>query len=265
MLHDKVVAITGAGRGLGRAYAISVAAAGAKVLLNDVVGASGVVEEIRRAGGAAAALDLEIGTPAAGEQLIDACVDTFGRIDGLINNAGLCHLKLSWEENPDDAERIIRVNLFGTIHCAVAAMKRMRLAGSGVIINIGSGAMLGMAEMSAYGCSKAAVLNLTVTWAKELEGTGVRVHAISPTARTPMNLASAPQYFLEHGPELVAPLAVFLLSDRAAPLNGKMIRLDRGRLSFFEPGNYGPVLGESLNWTNDALEAALMPGASIRP
>lgn len=262
-LAGKAVAITGAGQGLGRAYALAVAAAGGRVLVNDanLANAKSVATEIEASGGEAATSGEAVGTASAGEAVVSQCVERFGRIDGLINNAGLHHLKFAWEEDPADAERIIRVNLFGTLHTGVAAMKRMRAQGAGVIVNIGSGAMLGVPEMTAYGSSKAAVMNLTATWAMELAGSGVRVHGISPAARTPMNLASPERYHFRAGPEVVAPLAVFLLSDRAADLHGRMIRMDEGRVSLFSQGTYGPVLGERPDWTSDAFADAFAGAA----
>jgi NAD(P)-dependent dehydrogenase (short-subunit alcohol dehydrogenase family) len=116
--------------------------------------------------------------------------------------------------------------------------------------------------MGTYGSSKAAIATLTKVWASELEGSGVHVYGISPNARTPMNLASGAAYLKNSLPEDIAPLAVFLLGDRARPLNGRMIRLDDGEVSLWNGGDYGAVLGNRPAWSSDSLAAALLPAVA---
>lgn len=262
-LEGKAVLVTGAGAGLGRAYAMAIAAAGANVIANDidVASAADVVKAIGIAGGKAIVSTDPVGSSEAAEAMIAQCVAAFGRIDGLVNNAGVHHVKAVWEEAAHEAERVIRINLLGSIHCAAAAIRRMRAQGSGAVINIGSGSMRGNRPgMGAYGSSKAAVATLTKVWAAELEGSGVYVYGISPNARTPMNLAAGDAFLKASSPEDIAPLAVFLLGDRARPLNGRMIRLDDGAVSLWEPGDYGPVLGSANAWTSNRLADVLLPG-----
>lgn len=264
-LAGKSIVVTGAGAGLGQAYAMASAAAGANVVVNDVnvADATAVVDAIQAIGGRAVLSTDPVGTAEAAEAMTDLCVDRFGRIDGLVNNAGIHYVKPVWEESAQEVERVIRVNLLGSIHCAASAIRRMRAQESGVVINIGSGSMRGNRPgMGAYGSSKAAVATLTRVWASELEGSGVHVYGISPNARTPMNLASGAAYLKKSLPEDIAPLAVFLLGDRARPLNGRMIRLDDGALSLWAGGDYGPVLGNRAGWTSDSLAAALLPAVA---
>lgn len=263
-LSGKAVVVTGAGAGLGRAYAMAIAAAGAGVVVNDVNAdnAAAVVAEIEAAGGQAIASTDPVGGEAAAQAMVQSCIDRYGRIDGLINNAGVHYVKPVWEETAAEMERVIQINLLGTIHCAAAAIRAMRAQGAGVVINIGSGSMRGNRPgMGAYGSSKAAVATLTTVWASELEGSGVYVYGISPNARTPMNLASGAAYLKNSLPEDIAPLAVFLLDERARPLNGRMIRLDDGEVSLWLTGDYGPVLGKRPDWTSDGLAEVLLPAA----
>lgn len=261
LLQGNAVVVTGAGAGLGRAYALAIAEAGAAVVVNDVVSdnAHAVAREIEAAGGAAAVCTEAVGTEDAAQAMVGLCVQRFGRIDGLVNNAGVHYIKPFWEESADDVERVIRINLLGSIHCAAAAVRIMREQKSGTIINIGSGSMRGNRPgMGAYGSSKAAVATLTTVWAAELEGSGVRVFGVSPNARTPMNLASDVKYLKNSLPEDIAPLVVFLLEKRAQPLNGRMIRLDDGEVSFWNVGDYGRVLARHAHWTPDALADVLL-------
>ena len=264
-LAGKSIVVTGAGAGLGKAYAMAIAAAGANVVVNDVsaAGAMTVVEEIQAAGGQAVLSVDPVGTAEAAEAMVGLCVERFGRIDGLVNNAGIHYVKPVWEETAQEVERVIQVNLLGSIHCAASAIRRMRDQGSGAVINIGSGSMRGNRPgMGAYGSSKAAVATLTRVWASELEGSGVHVYGISPNARTPMNLASGASYLKNSLPEDIAPLAVFLLGEGAVPLNGRMIRLDDGEVSLWTGGDYGPVLGNRPDWTSQSLAEALLPAVA---
>lgn len=121
--------------------------------------------------------------------------------------------------------------------------------------------MLGVPRMSIYGATKAAIQSLTTTWALELADSKVRVYGISPYARTQMFANVDERMWPKLGPEVVAPLAVYLMTERAAPLHGKLLRMADGRLSFFRPGTYGPTLGEHEEWTDDMLHAALQEGA----
>jgi len=258
-LAGRAILITGAGDGLGRAYALDIARHGASVLVNDVDGDSAhrVVEEIRAAGGVAQADVRPIGTAETGEGAVDACVQAFGAIDGLITNAGIFSQALPWDLPPERVEAIVRVNLLGVIHNGVAALKRMRAAGRGVVVNIVSASMFGLPEMSVYGATKGGVLSLTYAWAKAVDGTGVRIHGLSPFAVTAMNLQSTPDFLSVSKPEDVAPLATYLLSDHAAHLNGRVVRLTADKLHILEPAKFGPPLGERKVWDLESISAAL--------
>ncbi len=258
-LSGKPVVITGAGQGLGRAYALAIAAAGGRVLVNDRNGANAhaVVREIVALGGEAIASSDPVGTAESAAAIVGQCVEAFGSVHGLINNAAIWEERLSWDESPAYVEALVRANLLGTWYTGLAVMEPMRRAGSGVIVNVTSGAMLGVPTMALYGASKAGIASLTVSWAQELFGSGVRVHGIAPWALTPMQQVVRSELRAKHGPEIAAPLAVYLLTDLAAPLNGQVVRTAEGKISLYRPGSFGEVLGERMDWTTETLHATL--------
>lgn len=260
-LQGKAIIVTGAGRGLGRSYALHSASVGAAVVVNDIdwAAASSVVEEIKAAGGTAVGTSDSVTDPAGAVALIDLCLDRYGAVDGLVNNAGLFHVCPSWDEDPARAERLIAVNLMGTLLCGLAAMRPMRARGKGVILNVTSGAQLGMRGMSSYGASKGGVASLTYSWAVDLADSGVRVSGLSPIAYTRMSteMGLAPDNV--EPPDRIAPLAAYLLSDAAAHLHGKIVRLARGELSLMEPPRIGQTLGSRPDWDIASIGEALAP------
>jgi NAD(P)-dependent dehydrogenase (short-subunit alcohol dehydrogenase family) len=229
LLAGKGVVITGSSRGLGRAYAIHAARSGAAVVVNGTDGADvdEVVSSIRGEGGRAVGTIHAVEDPEQATALVQTCVDEFGKIDGLVNNAGIFPTDFhSWEEDPGRLRRMVDVNVLGTMYCGVAAVRHMREQRSGVVINVTSRAHHGSPGCAVYASTKGAVASLTYAWAIDLHDAGIRVNAISPFAHTDMTrtrLADAPS------PEVAAPLVSYLLSDRARGMTGQNIRLS-GRL-----------------------------------
>lgn len=258
MLADRRIVVTGAGRGLGRAYAIAIAEAGASVVVNDVdvEQAQAVCDEIIGAGGIAIASSHSVSSIDAAGALIEACVKRFGGVDGLVNNAGIFHVASPQEEDAERARRLIDVNVQGVINCGLAAIRHMVAGGGGVILNVVSGAALGISGMSTYGASKGAVLSLTRGWSLDLKDQGVRVLAISPVARTRMSEQfAASKTSLD--PVKIGPLAVYLLSEESAHLNGETVRLSGDEVSILAPAYFLPPMRASGGWTVDALTRAL--------
>ncbi|MFY0634037.1 MAG: SDR family oxidoreductase [Vannielia sp.] len=239
-LDGKAIVITGAGRGLGEAYARLCAGEGAQVVVNDIDRdcAEAVAEAIRGAGGAAWPSAHDIGDWDESAALIALCIDAFGAIDGLVNNAGLFHMATPEEETRARTEAIVRVNVLGSMNCGLHALKAMRAAGRGAIVNVTSGAQCGLAGMALYGATKGAVASLTYGWAADAAESGVRVNAVSPIARTRMydemlkrgDPRSAPAG-LEVRPEENAAAVAYLLSDAAAGINGQVLRIAAPKLS----------------------------------
>jgi NAD(P)-dependent dehydrogenase (short-subunit alcohol dehydrogenase family) len=257
LLAGRAVIITGAGRGLGEAFARHAAACGAGVIVDDVdlAEAEAVAEAIRADGGAAVASGLSVGEPDQARALADLCLDRFGRIDGLINNAAVFYIRSIWEEDLVEAQRLIGVNLLGAMSCAAAVTPHMRAAGRGSIINVASTAF-GMAGRGAYGATKAALMSLTYSWAMELQEHGIRVNALAPKAVTRMNTRNlGPQ----GTPDDVAPVATFLLSDRSAHLNGQCIRASGLDVAWTLPARYAEMASRSspgVRGVEEVLEIA---------
>lgn len=263
------VVVTGAGAGLGRAYALAAAAAGAAVVAGDVDGerVSGVVEEIREAGGRAVALASDVARPEAGEELVDAALRAFGGVDGIVNNAGLIAPGASTEQPPEVVERMLAVNVAGVVHGGAAAMRAMRAAGhGGSIVNVASGALQGSDDLTLYGTTKAAVLGLTYGWALEGEASGIRCNAIAPLAHTAMSDLMGTDA-AHRGPDaaLIAPAVVYLLGPRSRALTGQVLRFDGRRLGLMAPPQLTHVTSRE-HWdaasVADAIERELAPGVA---
>ena len=261
ILDGKAVVITGAGRGLGEAYAMHAALAGASVVVNDNDGdlAERVAEHIRGYGGRAVASNHTVADPSEAAKIVDLCVDEFGRVDGLVNNAGLNYETAPWEDDPETIKHVVEVNVLGVIYVGIAAMRAMRASGGGSIINISSGASFGQRKLATYSATKGAVASLSYSWALDLEAEGIRVNAVCPVAHTRMvwkserSLRAIPA---DRTPGKVAPLVLFLLSDRAEGITGQVIRCNGRQLHIVgQPYFKQPIL-ESDNWDTASVERA---------
>ncbi len=266
-LDGLAVVITGAGRGLGAAYARLAAQEGARVVVNDIdlAAAQAIVDEIGAAGGGACASGADITRWEQAQGLVQQCVRAFGAIDGLVNNAALFRMARPEAEEPEALRALIEVNVLGTLHMGVLALREMLLRGRGSIVNITSGAQAGSSLQGAYGASKGAVTSLTYSWAIDTAGSGVRVNAFAPMARTTM-ADDAQAYLASHGlppwpqlsttPEDNAPAVVFLLSHLAHDVHGQVLRLDGGRLSLMtHPAVLHPPLARA-RWSVADVHAA---------
>lgn len=239
LLDEMAVVITGSGRGLGRAYALAAAAEGAAVVVNDidVDTAEAVVAEIAEAGGRAVVSGHDVSDWDAAAELIELCVESFGRIDGLVNNAGILRVNRPEEQTERDTLDVVNSSLLGTVACSTHALRHMCEAGRGVIVNVTSGQQMGAPVMAVYGAAKAAVATLTYSWSQDLHVSGVRVNAISPNAHTRMadvyeeflgTRATGQNVGIE--PESNAPLVIYLLSELSEGVSGQVFRFDGQRL-----------------------------------
>lgn len=261
LLKGKAVVITGAGRGLGEAYAVHAARAGACVVVNDVEGelAEAVASRITAAGGRAVASSQSVRDPDQASAIVERCLAQFGRVDGLVNNAGLHYEALPWAEDAGAVRELIEVNVLGVLYCGMAAARVMRRQRCGSIVNIASGSVSGQRRAGTYAASKGAVASLTYSWALDLEGLGVRVNGVCPLAWTRMVEASAAARLRctpQRSPDRVAPLITYLLSDRSVGITGQLIGFTGDQLHIVrQPGIKEPVLhGES--WGTDDVAAA---------
>jgi NAD(P)-dependent dehydrogenase (short-subunit alcohol dehydrogenase family) len=255
LLEGRAVVVTGSGNGLGREYAIAAALHGASVIVNDidVPAAEGVAEEISAAGGRVEVVNGDVSSWTVAEALIDTCVDTFGKIDCLVNNAGVLHICDPWDDTEADIRRAVDTNLLGTFFPGTHAVARMQAQGSGVILNVTSGiGQTGHPAEAAYCATKAAVATLTYSWALALRTHGVRVNAIGPTGDTPMLAITRAHRATTviWPPAWAAALAIFLMSDLSAPMTGQVVRLwDRELAVMTQPKLAPPVLNHETPWT----------------
>ncbi|MFF3688545.1 SDR family oxidoreductase [Streptomyces sp. NPDC002187] len=275
MCDGRVVIVTGAGRGLGRAHALAFAAEGAKVVVNDLgVGPDGaggsagpaqaVVGEIVAGGGAAVAHTGDIATAGGAASLVAAAVDTFGRLDTLVNNAGFLRDRMLVNLDEDDWDAVMRVHLKGhflPLKHAAAHWRAEAKAGRepvARIVNTSSGAgLLGSLGQGNYSAAKAGIVGLTLVAAAELARYGVQVNAIAPAARTRMTaqtfaeMMAAPEAdaFDAMDPANVSPLVVWLGSAGCEGVSGRVFEAEAGRITVMEGWRPGPTVDKGARWT----------------
>ncbi|MDT8911749.1 SDR family oxidoreductase [Amycolatopsis sp. PS_44_ISF1] len=262
LMQDKAVVVTGAGRGLGEAFARHVARAGGAVVVNDVEPALAerTAADIRARGGRAVASGHSVADPAQAQAIVDDCVREFGRIDGLVNNAGLNYEALPWEDDAERARELVEVNVLGVVYTGLAAVKAMVAAGTGgSIVNISSGASLGQRQLGVYAASKGAVASLTYSWALDLEDAGIRVNAVCPVAHTRMvwkserALRACPP---DRTPSKIAPVVLFLLGEGAHGITGQLIRCNGPHLHVMgQPYLKQPILERPV-WDTESVQKA---------
>jgi NAD(P)-dependent dehydrogenase (short-subunit alcohol dehydrogenase family) len=271
LLDGKVAVVTGSGTGLGRAYAMGLARAGAKVVVNSRTAGNvaSVVEEIRKSGGTAQGCAASVASMEGAREIIQTAVDGFGRIDILVNNAGITGWKLLVDMTERDFDDVIATNLKGTFACTRHAVPHMMKQGWGRIINMSSGSILGQAGATSYASSKGGVLNISLTWAVELAQFGITCNAIRTSAATRLNetkreqakqavLAQREQAPTDadlgfYKPEEAAPLVVFLASDEAGWINGQFICIDGPRLAICEHTHHAKTAIMPGGWTPELL------------
>ena len=247
----QVAIVTGAGGGIGRGIALLLGQRGAKVLVNDYggnpFGAAGnaemtnaVVAEIRKAGGEAVANDTAVGSVAAAQSIRDAALQAFGRIDVLVNNAGIVNYGGVEEIADADLDRVIEINFLGAFRLLRAVWPVMQKQGYGRILNVASNSSLGFGGMTAYAASKSALLGLTADSARQGQALGILVNSLLPAAATRMSTSHPDANSVAPGfnewlsthfqPEKVAPAAVYLVS-KAVTFCGEHYSAGAGRIS----------------------------------
>jgi NAD(P)-dependent dehydrogenase (short-subunit alcohol dehydrogenase family) len=235
---ERVAIVTGAGKGLGRAYATYLAARGARVLVNnrrrsnsEPSSADEVVQAIRQAGGQAIANYDSVEDPAAGERIVQQALDTWGRVDVLINNAGVDQRSTFHKVSVEQFRQIFDINFYGSLYVTHAAYARMRAAGYGrIVVSTSVAGLYGLHGLTAYSVSKAALIGFMRTLAMEGKSHNVLTNAIAPYAATPMTArqGNMPEEVLTTmRPEFVAPAVALMVSEQTS-LNGQVIIAGKG-------------------------------------
>lgn len=278
-LTGRVAIVTGAGRSLGRAYALALAHAGAAVVVNDVdaEAAAAVVAEIAGQGGRAIASVGPVGPAATADQLVADAVVAFGRVDVLVANAGVLRDKVLWKMSDDDFDLVVATHLRGTFTTGRAAAIQMKeQGGGGRIIVIGSPAgQFGNFGQTNYSAVKAGLVAMARTWSLELARDGITANAVIPIALSPMT-ATIPAYAeayerflagepipaeLRHdkglgSPEDVAPLVVWLASAASQEVTGQAIGIGGDRLTLYSHPEVIETAYADGGWDAAGIDAA---------
>jgi NAD(P)-dependent dehydrogenase (short-subunit alcohol dehydrogenase family) len=262
----RVAVITGAGGGLGRSHALELARRGAHILVNDLGGAldgSGssmsaaarVVDEITSFGGIAAPNHDNVATPQGGEAIVQAALDAFGRVDVLVNNAGILRDKAFHQMDVTMIDAVVDVHLKGALYVSQPAFRVMREQGYGRIVNTTSASgLFGNFGQANYGAAKAGLAGLTRVLAIEGEGRGIKVNAIAPIASTRMTQDVLGDLAAKVSPESVSPLVAYLAHEECS-VNGHVYSVAGGRIArIFVAETRGVVLPEN---TPEAIRAHL--------
>jgi 3-oxoacyl-[acyl-carrier protein] reductase len=241
-LENKVAVVTGSGRGIGKAIALHLAQAGASIVVSDIdaIAADQVASEIKAIGCESIAVATDISQFKEAETLITATLEKFGRIDFLVNNAGITRDNLLMRMTEEEWDSVIAVNLKGTYNCIRAATKTFMKQRSGRIVNIASVVgQMGNATQANYAASKAGVIGMTKSVAKELAARNILVNAIAPGFIDTAMTAKLPEQAREKltgliplnrlgQPADVAKVVLFLCSDASDYLTGQVINVDGG-------------------------------------
>ena len=273
LCDGRIVIVTGAGRGIGRAHALAFAAEGAAVVVNDVGvsltgdgGGAGPAEDvvgaIRAAGGRAVANTDDVADWDGAGRLVQTALDEFGRLDVLVNNAGFLRDRMLANLSEQEWDAVIRVHLkghFAPMRHAIAHWRAEAKAGrqpDARIVNTSSGAgLMGSIGQGNYCAAKAGIAGLTVVAAAEFARYGVTVNAIAPSARTRMTegafaeMMAAPESgFDAMAPENVAPLVVWLGSPESAHVTGRVFEIEGGKVSVADGWQHGPAVDKGGRW-----------------
>jgi NAD(P)-dependent dehydrogenase (short-subunit alcohol dehydrogenase family) len=276
-LNGKVIAVTGAGRGIGLSHATLLAAEGASVMVNDLSTAAGgssetpaqrAVETIRDAGGVAVANHDDISTWAGGESLVEQTIEEFGRIDGLVLNAGIIRDRMIVNLSECEWDQVMAVHLKGHFAPLRAAANHWRElakstgepAGGHVVMTSSEAGLYGNVGQANYSAAKAGIVGLAMVAARELERYGVNVNVVCPRSRTPMTehlgLFDTPEGFDRWDPDNIAPWVAYLCTDEAAAVTGQTFVVHGGTVSLMEPWREAAHIVSPRRWTVNELASA---------
>jgi NAD(P)-dependent dehydrogenase (short-subunit alcohol dehydrogenase family) len=280
-LTGKVAIVTGAGRGIGRAHALALAEAGARLVVNDLGGslagqgndatpAQQVVAEIEAAGGEAVANGANVADFAQAEEMVQAALDAYGRLDILVNNAGILRDRMLINMTEDEWDAVIAVHLKGhfapTRHAAAYWRERSKAGDEvrGRVINTSSpSGVFGNVGQANYGAAKAGIAGFTLIAAQELHRYGVTVNCLAPNARTRMTedtfeMSAPPEGFDPLDPSNMSPLIVALSADDAQSITGQVFHVWGGAINALQGWTAGELFESAERWDADALLGELL-------
>lgn len=269
LLEGRPAIVTGAAGGIGRGHILHLAAAGAPVIINDIhaQAAAALAGEVEAAGGKALVSTHDIGTREGAEQLVQACIDAFGSVRILVNNAGNLRDRTLLKMSDEDLDSILTVHVKGSFWCTQAAARAMVDHGAGgAIVNTTSGGHFGSFGQTAYAAAKGAIASMTYTWALELARYGIRVNAIGPLGTTAMSKSyrdADGNPGDDFDPTLNGPAVVYLCSDEAANVSGQIFGTGGERLAHMVQPHYGKTLVKEGGWDLEAIRRHFqkaMPG-----
>jgi 3-oxoacyl-[acyl-carrier protein] reductase len=275
ILDGRAAVVTGGGRGIGRGHCLHLAENGAAVVVNDLDTdeARKVVDEIAAGGGKASANSDDIGSREGARALVQQCVDEFGGIHAIVNNAGNVRDRSFLKMSDDEFRSVLRVHVHGTFMCSQEAALRMRDQGTGgSIVNTVSAAHFGNFGQTNYAGSKGAIASMTYTWAVELARHGIRVNAISPSGTTRMSAT----YKGPDGKDVELPFidptrngafVAYLCSDEARWISGQIFGSGGDRVVILEQPRYGTGMYQPGGWSVEQLREHFQGvfGARLEP
>lgn len=284
MLEGKVVAVTGAGRGIGREIALLAASKGARVLVNDlgveqdgsgtdVSLAENVVAEIRSAGGEAIASGADISHPGQAASIVEDCVRAWGRLDGVVNNAGILRDRIFYKMSVEDWDQLIRINLNGYFYVSKAAALQFKEQGGGTFVHFSStSGLVGSLGQTNYAAAKMGVVGLSTGIALDMSRFGINSNCIAPFAWSRMTASIPTETEADRArverlktmtADKIAPLAIALLSDAAKDITGQVFCVRKNEIFLFSAPRPIRSMHRSEGWSAEGVATDLF--AAFKP